>query len=243
MRAALIPCGGFRDSCDATEVAGKAIAEAAAKGAALICLPHLSFLPYFPAECDRSALEFAERPPAKSYFDALAVASPVWLAASVYESEGEGVFYVTAMLGRVGQVELRYRQVAVEAKPGRLEQMFWSPGHSGYGVCDVPWGRTSLLVGSDLRTSQAYSALVDKRVQVLVGGASEDEETWAGTCRLVTGMASLHGFAALVVNRQGVEYGAHSYPGGVLAVDNAGRTLRPDGDGLYEIAGGSSEGN
>ena len=77
-----------------------AVRQARAAGAEVVCLPQLSFLPYLPAVRDRGGLEHAERPVARSYRDALDAADGAWLAASAYESEGEGVFYATAMLGR-----------------------------------------------------------------------------------------------------------------------------------------------
>jgi hypothetical protein len=105
MRTALISTGGFKGPDDALETVRVHVEQARVHGAELICLPQLGFLPYFPA----------------------------WLAASSYESEGEGLFYVSARLGRSGgEAATFYRQVRVEAAPGRFEQMFWSPGHTGY---------------------------------------------------------------------------------------------------------------
>jgi len=47
------------------------VRRARAAGADLVCLPQLSFLPYLPAVLDRAGLERAERPPARSYGEAL----------------------------------------------------------------------------------------------------------------------------------------------------------------------------
>ena len=59
MKAALISIGGFEAADDALMTARARVEEARAAGAGLICLPHLSFAPYFPARRDRGALEFA----------------------------------------------------------------------------------------------------------------------------------------------------------------------------------------
>lgn len=235
MKAALVACGGFEDAADAAQRVGQATGEACAAGADLVCLPHLSFLPYFPARRDRRSLELAERPPAASYRAAVEHCGDALLAASFYESEGEGVFYLTAALARQNETLLRYRQVAVEAADGRFEQMYWSPGHDGYAVAETPFGRTALLVGYDLRRHDAYEGLAGKGVELLIGGASEQADVWEATCKVVAGMASLHHFAALVVNRAGREFGEFDYAGGALALDRAGRPLPQDTAGLYDL--------
>src|ERR671930_2389804 len=104
----------------------EAIGRLRERGAELICLPQLSFIPYVAAVRDRGGLELAERPPSKLLSEALAIGDGAWLAASAYEFEGEGVFYVTSYLAGPGGERASYRQRRVEAAPGRYEQMFWS---------------------------------------------------------------------------------------------------------------------
>jgi predicted amidohydrolase len=207
--------------------AREAVVDARASGADLICLPHLSFAPYIAAERDRAGLELAERPPARSWRDALEAAGGAWLAASAYESEGEGVFYVTALLARTGDNEplAAYRQWSVEAEHGRYEQMFWSPGHWPAAVADAPWGATGLLVGYDLRVPDAWAAVVERGARVVIGGASEPPELWERTQRVAAGMAAAHGLTVLIANRD--TDGAAFGPGGAA--------LAPGVGGLYEI--------
>jgi len=237
LKAALIPTGGFEGPDEALEAARARVEGARAAGAGLICLPHLSFAPYFPARRDRGALEFAERPPSAAYRSVLELAGSAWLFASSYESEGEGVFYVTARLGRSGETAASYRQVSVEAAPGRFEQMFWSPGHAGYALAGLPGGPAGLLVGADVRVPEAYSELARLGARMVVGGVSEDEEGWARTRRIAAGMAAAHGMGVLLVNRQGRE-GDVVFPGGTLATDADGGEIPPGPDGLYELDGG-----
>ena len=100
----------------------------------------------------------------------LEAAGPAWVFASSYESEGEGVFYVTARLGRSGGTAVSYRQVRVEAAPGRFEQMFWSPGHAavrGRGPA-ARAGRS--VVGPDARAPEAYAELARFGARLVVGG-------------------------------------------------------------------------
>ena len=202
----------------------EAVPAARERGAELICLPHLSFSPYVAAERDRAGLEHAERPVSRSFRDAAASAGDAWLAASAYESEGEGVFYVTARLARGGEVAAAYRQRHVEAAPGRYEQMFWSPGHDPFAVAELECGRTALLVGFDLRTPAAWAEVAERGVQVVLGGASEPDELWAATQRVAAGMAAAYGMTVLIANRSGS-----------AAFDASGAELLPADDTLFEL--------
>lgn len=239
MRTALISIGGFEGTDDALETARDRVEEARVAGAQLICLPHLSFSPYFPARRDRGALEFAERSPSAAYRSVLEVAGSAWVFASSYESEGEGVFYVTAHLGRSGGPAAAYRQVRVDAAPGRFEQMFWSPGHAGYTVAGLPPGLAGLVVGSDARVPEAYAELACLGARLVVGGVSEDEEGWTRTRRVAVGMAAAHGVGVVLVNRLGSE-GDVVFPGGALAVDASGAEVPAGPEGLYELDWGSA---
>ncbi|MBA3529154.1 MAG: hypothetical protein H0T91_07605, partial [Propionibacteriaceae bacterium] len=179
------------------------------------------------------------RSPSAAYRSVLEVAGSAWVFASSYESEGEGVFYVTAHLGRFGGPVATYRQVRVDAASGRYEQMFWSPGHAGYAVADLPRGPAGLIVGSDARVPEAYAELVRLDARVVVGGVSEDEDGWTRTRRIAAGMAAAHGVGVVLVNRYGEE-GEVVFPGGALAVDAGGGEVSPGPDGMYELDWGQA---
>lgn len=212
----------------------ESVAGARDGGAAVIGLPHLSFAPYVAAVRDRSGLEHAERPPSPSFAAGLELAGGAWLAASAYESEGEGVFYVTSRLATAGGAETAYRQRHLEAATGRYEQMFWSPGHEAIGAAELPWGPTATLVGYDLRVPAAWAELASLGVRVVVGGASEPADLWAVTRRVAAGMAAAYGMTVLVANRDGDEQGVR-YAGGAAAFDRTGAPLEPGGDGIFEV--------
>jgi predicted amidohydrolase len=212
----------------------EAVLEARGRGAQLICLPHLSFVPYVAARRDRAGLEHAQRAPARSYRQALEAADGAWLAASTYESEGEGVFYVTARLARAGDERIAYRQINVEAALGRFEQMFWSPGHWPLKVAETPWGPTALLVGYDLRAPAVWAQLAGSGARVVLGGCSEPAELWRRTRRVAAGMAGAYGLTVLLANREGVEQETE-FAGGAGAYGPDGESLQPRADGLYEL--------
>lgn len=224
MRVAVVSGGGI-----------DAVRRARTAGADVVCLPQLSFLPYLPAALDRAGLERAERPPARSYRDALAAAGGAWLAASSYESEGEGVFYATAMLARAGgESLLRHRQRRLDAAPGRYEPLLLSPGHEPPGVTELPWGPTGVLIGADVRDPVSWADLAAVGARVVLGGVSEPPELWEATRRTVAGLAALHGVAALVANREGEEQGVR-FAGGGGGWGADGAPLAPGPDGLIEL--------
>ena len=204
------------------------IVAARERGAELICLPHLSFAPYVAAGRDRAGLELAERPPSRSLREALTLAAGAWLAASAYESEGEGVFYVSAYLAGPDGIATRYRQLHLDAEHGRYEQMLWSPGHEPVGIARLPCGPTALLVGADARQPAVWAAL--EAARVVVAGTSEPAQRWDRTRRIAAGMAAAASFSVLLVNRAEASFG-----GGVAAFGPGGEELAPDGDGLYEV--------
>jgi predicted amidohydrolase len=210
------------------------VAAAGPGGADVVCLPHLSFLPYFPARLDRSGLELAERSPSRAFEAALEHAGGAWVCASAYESEGEGVFYATARMGRAGGPRSAYRQRHVEAAPGRWEQMFWSPGHEPAEVAELPAGRTAALIGLDLRSPAAWAEAAALGARVVVGGASEPAGVWERTRRIACGMAASHGLTVLVANREGEENGT-VFAGGSAAFGPDGEELPVSAEGIVEV--------
>jgi len=214
-----------------------AVRRAAAGGAEVICLPQLSFLPYLPAVLDRAGLERAERPPARSYRDALEAAAGAWLAASAYESEGEGVFYATAMLGRVGaDPPLRHRQRRLDARPGRYEPLLLSPGHEAPGTCALPWGPTGVLIGPDVADPASWAQLAARGARVVIGGVSATADEWDGLRGAVGALAARHRIAAFLAARGGEEHGLR-FAGAGAAWDGNGAELAPGDDGFFELEG------
>lgn len=205
-----------------------------ARGAELICLPQLSFAPYVAATRDRGGLEQAERPPSRRLREACEIADGAWVSASAYESEGEGVFYVTSyLIGPDGEWS-SYRQRDAQAAEGRWEQMFWTPGHEHNTSCRTPIGRAATLVGGDLTSAVEWESIAALGVEVVTGGASEDAERWQRTRRVVAGMAAQHGITVLVVNRHDESPGVE-HPGGTAAFDSSGTEIEPDADGLLTV--------
>jgi predicted amidohydrolase len=204
-------------------------------GAELICLPLLSFSPYMAGSLDREGYEQAERSPSPTWKEALELAGDVWLSASPYESEGEGVFYFSGRLGRDGGEEILWRQRNLDAFPGRFEPMFAAPGHQAMQTVRIDGlGNATLMLGGDLRSPELWAEAARIGVDTVIGAAAEPAELWQRTELAVAGMAAAHGLAALVANR-GPDQGASDCAGGAVACDSKGAAIAETGSGLYEI--------
>jgi predicted amidohydrolase len=208
----------------------EAITRSRARGAELVCLPHVSFTAYVANSRDRAGFELAERAPSPSVGEAVARADGGWIAASAYESEGEGVFYVSTYLGGPDVVVRSGRQRTLDNRAGRYEGMFFSPGHEPLRVAELPCGPTVNLVGADLRAPAAWTAAANLGAKCVVGGASEPSESWALILRIAAGMAALYRLTVLLVNRAD-----ERFAGGSAAFAADGSQLQPTADGLYDI--------
>lgn len=246
---ALATLGGLTGGQEACAAAHASVSAAAAAGAELICLPQWSFAPCVAATRDRAGLELAERAPAPAWRTALAAAGPAWLFGSAYESEGEGVFYLTARLSPGGGADgngaadapageasggVAYRQRRLAAVTGRYEQLFCSPGHGSFVTADAPWGRTGLLVGLDAFDPLAWEVLARGGARLVVAGVAEDEDGWDRVRALARGMAAVHGLAVALANRGGEEHGIR-FAGGGYAVAAGGEELAVGDDGRVTI--------
>lgn len=196
----------------------------------LVCLPHLSFTSYPAGARDRDGLELAERAPSPTLDEAIDCTGGAWVAASAYESEGEGVFYATAYLARPGEVVRSSRQRALDARPGRYEPMFFTPGHTPPTPAELPCGATVHLIGADVRDPERWAQAVGLGASCLIGGASDTAQTWPQTCRIVAGLAATHGVRVFVVNRSGGDFA-----GGHVAFGPDGSTMAAREDGCYEL--------
>lgn len=207
-----------------------AIARGRQRGADLVCLPHVSFSAYIARDRDRAGFELAERAPSQTLREAVERAGGGWIAASAYESEGEGVFYMTAYVAGPGTTVRSGRQRFLEASAGRYEQMFWSPGHEPLAAAELPCGRVVNLLGGDLRAPPSWTEAAALGAGCVVGGASEFADDWARTCRVVAGMAATHGINVLIVNRAD-----DGFAGGSAAFAPDGSELEAGADGLYDV--------
>lgn len=235
LRIALVSATGDPRGPEGGDLTGE-IAAAAEAGADVILLPQLSFYPYFPARRDRAGLELGERLPSDAMTAATEAAGGCLVAAGVYECVGEGVFYSCGLLARHGEEpQLKERQRAIEASRGRYEKMFFSPGFGRRSAARLPWGRTAMLVGADVRDASAWAEVADLGSDLVLAGVSEPAERWEQTRTIAGGLSAAHGIPLAVVNRGGSD-GEPEFSGGGLVTDGSGVEIEAAAGGIHELA-------
>ena len=212
-----------------------AVPLAATAGVDLICLPLLSFSSYVASDLNRASYEEAERPPSAKWRRGVELADGAWLAASPYESEGEGVFYLSGRLGRLGSTDdLLWRQSLPEGAPGRYEAMFWTPGHGSVETITVGGWEAALMLGGELRDPACWEAVVAAGTSLVVGASAEQAEGWDATVRIAQGMSTAHRIAVLIANRSSQPSGPN-FAGGTLGLSGAGEPLVESSPGIFEL--------
>jgi N-carbamoylputrescine amidase len=115
------------------------IAQAAAQGAGLVCLPEFSLTPYFPSSKDPSGFDWAEPAaggPSDVFFSEQARRHGLSIISSIFERDGDR-FYDTAVIHRAdGSPVGITRKVHLPYGEGYNETDFFEPG-DGYPIHDL----------------------------------------------------------------------------------------------------------
>ena len=105
------------------------VAEAAATGADLICLPEFTLLPYFPGTRDEAGFRWAEDlpgGPSERFFGQLAREHQVRIIGSLFERDAQGKYWDTATLHDTsGQLRHFTRKVHIPSGAGYHETDFF----------------------------------------------------------------------------------------------------------------------
>ena len=125
------------------------IGEAAARGAALVCLPELFRTPYFCQREDAALFDLAETIPGPTTI-AIAEAARrhgVVVVASLFERRAPGIAHNTAaVIDADGSLAGVYRKMHIPDDPGYYEKYYFTPGDLGFGAIDTRAGRIGVLV-------------------------------------------------------------------------------------------------
>jgi len=130
------------------------IAEAAGKGARVVCLQELFNGPYFCAEQETRWYKFAERIPDGPTISLMRDAAKkhgVILVVPIYEVEMPGVYFNTAaVIDEHGEYLGKYRKHHIpHCKPGFWEKFYFTPGNMGYPVFDTSAGKIGVYICYD----------------------------------------------------------------------------------------------
>ncbi len=202
------------------------VAEAAAMGAELVCLPELFRTPYFCQREDAALFDLAEPVPGPSTERLAAVARErgVAVVVPIFERRAPGLYHNSAaVLDADGSVAGLYRKMHVPDDPGFYEKFYFAPGDLGFRAFDVRPGRIGTLIcwdqwypeGARLTALQGASVLLYPTAigwhpaEKAAHGAAQ-RDAWRTVQR---GHAIANGVYVAAVNRVGHEGPAPGEPG------------------------------
>ncbi len=130
------------------------IAEAAQRGAQVVCLQELFYGPYFCAEQQSRWYELTERVPERPHdplMSELAKQHGIVLIVPVYEEDLTGVYYNTAaVIDADGRYLGKFRKMHIpHCPPGFWEKFYFRPGNLGYPVFDTKVGKVGVYICYD----------------------------------------------------------------------------------------------
>jgi N-carbamoylputrescine amidase len=125
------------------------IADAARRGAGVVCLPELFRTFYLCQSVDTRRFDWAEPIPGPTT-EALAKQAAdlrVSLVVSLFERRTAGIYHNTAVvLDEQGELVGRYRKMHIPDDPLYYEKFYFTPGDLGFKVHDTAAGRLGVLV-------------------------------------------------------------------------------------------------
>jgi N-carbamoylputrescine amidase len=146
---ALVQMCCSRDLEENTRRAAEFVAEAAGKGAQIVCLPEMYRSPYFCQKEDASLFDLAEPVPGPST-EALGAAARkhgVTVIAPIFERRAPGLYHNSAaILDPKGAVQGLYRKMHIPDDPCFYEKYYFAPGDLGFKAFDTNAGRIGVLI-------------------------------------------------------------------------------------------------
>ena len=140
------------------------IAEAAGRGAQVVCLQELFYGPYFPAEQETRWYSLTERipdGPTTRLMQELARKHRLVLVVSIYEEDLTGIYYNTAaVIDSDGAYLGKFRKIHIpHCNPGFWEKFYFRPGNLGYPVFDTRVGRVGVYICYDRHFPEGWREL------------------------------------------------------------------------------------
>jgi len=140
-------CG--EDPAENLRRASDHVAEAARRGAQVVCLPELFRSRYFCQREDPALFDLAEPIPGPSseVLGKLAAEHQVVLVASLFERRAAGIYHNTAVTFDADGREVgRYRKMHIPDDPLYYEKFYFTPGDLGFASAPTRFARVGTLV-------------------------------------------------------------------------------------------------
>ena len=131
------------------EKALERVADAAGRGAQVVCLPELFQTQYFCQREDHALFDLAEPIPGPTSEKLAAAARQhgVVLIASLFEKRAPGIYHNTAAIfDSDGSLRGLYRKMHIPDDPLYYEKFYFTPGDLGFRALDTSAGRLGTLV-------------------------------------------------------------------------------------------------
>ena len=194
------------------------IAEAAGRGAQVICLPELFRSHYFCQEENADWFDLAEPIPGPTT-DALSAAAKkhgVVIVGSVFERRSAGVYHNSSVVLNVdGDLLGIYRKMHIPDDPLFYEKFYFTPGDLGFRVFETPFGRIAPLICWDQWYPEAarLAALAGAEILVYptaIGWHPSEKQEWgerqhAAWQTMQRSHAIANGVFVAAINRVGLE--------------------------------------
>ena len=194
------------------------IAEAAGRGAQVICLPELFRSHYFCQEENADWFDLAEPIPGPTT-DALSSAAKkhgVVIVGSVFERRSAGVYHNSSVVLNVdGDLLGVYRKMHIPDDPLFYEKFYFTPGDLGFRVFETPFGRIAPLICWDQWYPEAarLAALAGAEILVYptaIGWHPREKQEWgerqhAAWQTMQRSHAIANGVFVAAINRVGLE--------------------------------------
>ena len=145
----LVQMGMSKDPAANLDKALRKVAEAAQKGAQVVCLPELYRSPYFCQKEEHVHFDLAETVPGPST-EALGKAARdhgVAVIAPLFERRAPGLYHNSAViLDADGEIAGLYRKMHIPDDPCFYEKFYFTPGDLGFRAFDTRHGRVGTLI-------------------------------------------------------------------------------------------------
>ena len=137
------------DAEENTRRAAAKIAEAAAAGAQVVCLPEMYRTPYFCQKEDAALFDLAETIPGPSTeaLGAAAKKAGVVVIAPLFEKRAPGLYHNTvAVIDADGSILGLYRKMHIPDDPCFYEKYYFTPGDLGFKSFQTKFGKLGVLI-------------------------------------------------------------------------------------------------
>jgi N-carbamoylputrescine amidase len=218
------------DPAQNLERATAAIADAAGRGAAMVCLPELFRSRYFCQVEDAKCFDLAEPipGPTSDRLAALAKQLGIVIVGSIFERRAEGVYHNTAVIFDAdGRLAGRYRKMHIPDDPRYYEKFYFTPGDLDFTAHQTRLGRIGTLVCWDQWFPEAarlvalagarilfYPTAIGWELSEVEAVRRRQYDAWQTVQR---GHAIANGLFVAAVNRVGVENGLDFWGGSFVA--------------------------